>query len=157
MRRFSWPLQRVLDVNLQRELALRSELISLMRRITHNRQEVIRRRAVLRMLLSDIGRQSMDRRIGLQEVVMGSASWEQRRTRRLEEEIDEWTAERTEKTAELVKLRKSTQTLARTREEALQEHLRDEVRQEQKQFDEVAQVSFARRMIENTLAREAGV
>ena len=132
MRRFHWPLQRVLDVNTQRELALRSELISLVRRITHNRQEIIRRRAILRMLLSDIARQSTDRRILLQEVVMGSASWEQRHTRRLEAEIAEWTAERTRKSGELLRLRKSTQTLEKAREEARQEHIRGEMRQEQK-------------------------
>ena len=157
MRRFHWPLQRVLDVNVQRELAMRSELISLMQRITHNRQEIIRRRAIVRLILADIGRQSMDRRIVLQEVVMCSASWEQRRTRRLEEEIAQLTAERTEKTAELLKLRKSTRTLERVRQEALQEHLRDEMRQEQKQFDEVAQISFARRMTEEALTRDVGV
>ena len=157
MKRFHWSLQRVLDVNVQRELAKRSELISLMQRITQNRQEIMRRRAVVRLILADIGRQSMDRRILLQEVVMRSASWEQRRTRRLEEEIEQWTAERTAKTAELLKLRKATRTLEKGREEAFQEHLRGEMRQEQKQFDEVAQISFARRMTERTLAPGAGV
>jgi len=157
MRRFTWPLQRVLDVNVQRELALRSELMSLMRRILHNRQEIIRRRAVLRMLLADMGRQSMDRRIELQEVVMEGASAQRRHTQRLQNEIDRWTAERADKTAELMTLRKSTRTLERAREDAFREHLRDEVRQEQKQFDEVAQIAFARRMIDETAARKAGV
>jgi len=157
MQRFHWPLQRVLDVSTQRELALRSELISLMQRITHHRQEMIHRRSVVRLLLSDIGQEDMARRVVLQEVFMGSASWEEQRTRKLQAEIDQWTAQRTEKTAELVKLRKSTQTLERQREDALREHQREQTRREQKQFDEVAQISFARRAAERRIAQEAGV
>ena len=157
MKRFHWPLQRVLDVNTQRELALRSALISLMQRITHNRQEIIRRRGVLRLILSSIGVESMERRAVLQEILMGSASWEERRTRKLQGEIDQWTAERTARTAELVKFRKVTQTLERQREEALGEHMHEQMRQEQKQFDEVAQIAFARRASQRRQAQEAGV
>jgi len=157
MQRFHWPLQRVLDVNTQRELALRSELISLMQRITRNRQEIIRRGAVIRLMLSDIGEENMERRMLLQEVFMGSASWEARRTQKLQGEIDQWTTERTARTTELVKLRKATQTLERRREEALQAHLLEQMRQEQKQFDEVAQIAFARRAARERLAEEAGV
>jgi len=157
MERFHWPLQRVLDVSMQRELALRSELLSLMQRITHSRQEIIRRRAVVRLMLSDIGQAEMERRMVLQELFMGSASWEERRTQKLQSEINQWTAQRTTTTAELVKLRKSTQILERQREEALQEHSREQMRQEQKQFDEVAQISFARQAARKRLAQEAGV
>jgi len=89
MERFHWPLQRVLDVSMQRELALRSELLSLMQRITHSRQEIIRRRAVVRLMLSDIGQAEMERRMVLQELFMGSASWEERRTQKLQSEINQ--------------------------------------------------------------------
>jgi len=157
MRRFCWPLQRVLDVSTQRELALRSELIALMQQITRHRQEIIRRRAVVRLMLSDIRDQATQRRIVLQEVFMSTVEWDQRRTRTLQDEIDRLTAERSDKTAQLVKLRKATGTLERLRSEALAEHLRLESRQEQKQFDETAQIAFARRMARSRQGQEAGV
>ena len=68
MKRFRWSLQRLLDVTVQRERALRAELVALSGRISRLREEILRRRAVLRTLLEELGRQDIERRIRNQEV-----------------------------------------------------------------------------------------
>ena len=54
MRRFHWPLQRVLDVSTQRELALRSELIARARGSQLNTEQI--RNVVSDLIPPDIGK-----------------------------------------------------------------------------------------------------
>ena len=54
MKRFHWRLQRLLDVTIQREKALRSELFAMSRKIAFAHQEIFRRQATLRAALSDL-------------------------------------------------------------------------------------------------------
>jgi len=157
MRRFHWPLQRPLNVTIQRELALRSELLALLQRITGLRQEAIRRRAALRFVLADLAEDDLERRRARQEVFLNWSPWAEREIRRLRETIRQLTAQRAEKTAQLVRLRKSKETLERLRQEARQEHIREELKQEQKQFDESAQIAFARKAAQSPRSRQAGV
>lgn len=144
MKRFHWPLERMLTVTVQRELALRSQLLSLLQRITFVRQEIVRRRSAVRSMLAELSAQGAQQRMGLQELFMKFSASTWRELARLRDEVKDLTAQRGEKTAELIKLRKSQETLERIREEAKQEHVRSEMCLEQKEFDESAQIAFAR-------------
>ena len=53
MKRFTWPLQRLLEVTVQRERALQAELLALSRQVASLRQRILRRQAVLRGLLAE--------------------------------------------------------------------------------------------------------
>ncbi len=142
MKRFVWPLQRVLDVTVQRERVVRSELLALAQRISRMRQRVIQRRAALRSLFSDIADATADVRISLQAIVMNSSAHVAREIDELQLLVEELTQQRSAKSAELIKFRKKQETLEKMRQQARQEHLREQVKQEQKQFDENAQMAF---------------
>ncbi|MFW6065549.1 MAG: hypothetical protein ACOC9S_01890 [Planctomycetota bacterium] len=144
MKRFRWRLQRVLDVTVQREKALRAELFALSRRIVRLRQEIIRRRADLRSVLSDLAGRPPAERIARQEVFMGCAEAVEKEIARLDSEARALEATRSERTQTFMRLRSSRQTLERMREETYRSHMREQLKLEQKQFDESAQVSFAR-------------
>jgi len=146
MRRFNWPLQRLLDVTTQRERTLRSKLFMLLQRITHLHQEIIRRNAVLRSSLADLAEQSIEERIARQRIFMRWSASVTREIRVLRSHVKDLGASRAETMAQLVKARKSKETLRRLRTEAEQEHVRGELRLEQKRFDEVAQTAFSRRL-----------
>jgi flagellar biosynthesis chaperone FliJ len=147
MKRFVWPLQRLLDVTTQRELALRAALLGLSRRMARLRQQIIGRRAALRDLLHGLGREALARRLPRQEVFLRCSVWEERRIGRLNEDLAALRAERESKTAEFVKVKRSRETLERLREEARQRHAKQRARLEQKQLDESANASFARRLL----------
>jgi flagellar export protein FliJ len=147
MKRFRWSLQRLLDVTVQRERALRAELVALSGRISRLREEILRRRAVLRTLLEELGRQDIERRIRNQEVFMTFSAAEERRIRRLNENLKELESQRAQKTAQLLKTRTSRKTLERLREEAYQRYVKEARRIEQKQLDESGNVAFARRLL----------
>ena len=146
MKRFNWPLQRLLDVTTQRERTLRSELFVLLQRITHLHQEIIRRKAVLRSVLADLSEQSIEARIAQQHLFMRWSGSVTREIQLLKSQAKDLGASRAETMTRLAKARKSKETLRRLRADAEQEHVRAELRQEQKRFDEVAQTAFSRRL-----------
>jgi flagellar export protein FliJ len=145
VKRFRWPLQRLLDVTERRELALRAELVALSRRIIGVRQEIVRRRAVLRTVLDELAEQPVQRRIAEQHLFMRAASVEERRIRALEVQLKDLESQRAAKTAEFLKTRSRRKTLDRLREEAYRRFLKEFRAAEQKQLDEVAVIAFARR------------
>ncbi len=157
MRRFHWRLQQVLDVKVQQEHVLRSALMSLMEQIAMRRQDMVMRKAELRSMLSDLAGASIDERMLMQETVMRSAARAEAQVLALNQEVARLTADRTEKTAQLIKLRKSQERLENMREEARREHVYEQLRAEQKEFDENAQIAFAREAASQRPPDEAGV
>jgi hypothetical protein len=83
VKRFTWRLQRVLDITEQREGVLRQELLVLAHRIIAVRQEILLRQASVRGLLDDLGRRVFAERLPRQLVVMACAAAEERLLERL--------------------------------------------------------------------------
>ena len=145
MKRFRWPLQRLLDVTVQKELALRAELFALARRMSELHQEIIRRHSLLRELLGRLGKAPLDQRIADQQIFMRTLAVEQRCIGRLESRLGELREQRQAAAEKLAGARRSRKTLERLREEARSRHRREVRKQEQKRLDETASVAFARR------------
>jgi flagellar export protein FliJ len=152
VKRFRWRLQRVLDVTVQREKALRAELFGLSRRIVRLRQEVVRRRADLRSVLSDLAGRPVAERMARQEVFLRCAEAVEREIARLDAQARELEQTRSERTRTFLRVRSSRETLERMREDASREHQREQLKLEQRQFDESAHVSHAREAL--TAGRE---
>ena len=146
MKRFSWPLQRLLDVTAQRELSLRAELFALSRAISGVHQEVVFRRSVLAGLLSDLAGAELAARLAQQMVFFRHAAVEERRIGAFVERLEALRVDRRAKTQELHKVRSSRETLEKLREQARRRHARALTREEQKQLDDSAAVAFARAM-----------
>ena len=144
MKRFRWPLQRLLQVTEQRELGLRSQVLGLLRRTTALRRDVLQRGIALRSTLEDLSNIDLQDRIRLQKVLLEGSARSEEEIAQLRGKIQELTKERAERAAELTSVRRSRETLGRLREEALQKHRRDELKREQKEFDQNAQIAFVR-------------
>jgi len=153
MKRFHWPLQRLLDVTYQRERSQKAEVLGLSRRIAQLRQEALVCRATVRRLVAEIAAMEFSERIRRHGEVMKRSDAQEQRIRRLERRLTELADERRAKTEALVQTRKKREALERLREEARQEHLRDQLRAEQNEFDESAHVGKARNMIRQRVAR----
>ena len=147
MRRFHWPLQRLLDVTHQRERSQQAELLGVSRRIARLRQEVSVRRAGVRRLIAEISAMDFAERVRRHEEIMQCSDVHERAIRLLEGRLAGLAAERRAKAEAMVRVRKKREMLERLREEARQEHLREQLRAEQREFDESAHVGKARKLI----------
>jgi flagellar biosynthesis chaperone FliJ len=144
VKRFTWRLQRVLDIAQEREEALRNEIALLNHRIFQVKQEILARREAVRRLLDDIARQPLAERLGEQTLIMACASVEHRILQGLHARQSELENQRAAKMQDFFQARRARQTLERIREEARQRYLKEQARLEQIQFDESAHVAFAR-------------
>jgi hypothetical protein len=145
VKRFTWRLQRVLDITEQREGVLRQELLVLAHRIIAVRQEILLRQASVRGLLDDLGRRVFAERLPRQLVVMACAAAEERLLERLRVRQAALEVARSAKSDQFLRVRGTRRTLERLREEARLKYLREMDRQEQTQLDETFHISFARR------------
>ncbi|MHC4716382.1 MAG: flagellar FliJ family protein [Planctomycetota bacterium] len=145
MKRFHWPLQRLLTVTAQRERALKAEMLDLSRRMAIARQAIVHRQMVIRVSLGRLGAAPLAERMRDQEMIMSCSALHQRQIVRQQETLKTLEAGRRSASAEFVKARTKRQTLERMRAEARRQHIRQEMAIEQKQFDETAQMSFRRK------------
>jgi len=142
---FHWSLQKVLDVTETRELAIKAELFRLARRIARGEEEIHRRRAMLRLLLTDLAEAPLPERLAKRDMLMRCRKTEEAAVRALQMQVDEWQLQRQERTADLVKLTAKKDTLNRMRQEARQAYQRQLDLREQQRADEIFQMTFARR------------
>jgi len=144
VKRFGWRLQKLLDVKAQREGALRSELAMLTQRIARLGQDIIDLRRALGGAMARLAAGELTERIAVREVFVEHARRVERRVEGIHTEIGEITGQRTERTAEFMKLRAERQTLEKMRTEAHRRHVRLQTAEEQKQLDETSQIKFTR-------------
>ncbi len=133
-----------MNVTEQRENALRAELFALSRDIAWTHQEIFRHQTMLRTQLANLRSEQLSQRIPKQELFLASAKVTERILRDLGTRLEDLKDKRSSKAKEFVKIKASRETLERMRQEAQIEHTRQELRTEQKMFDERAQIAFAR-------------
>ena len=154
MKRFRWPLQRLLEVTRQREQVLQVELFRLSQQIATVHQEIFRRRAALRVALAELAQEALARRLARQQIFMEYSAAEEVRLDRLREELKNLQERRTESMAALAEKRSSRKALERLREQAFGRHVREMMTEEQKQLDEGAHVAFAHEARRGRAARK---
>jgi len=145
MKKFQWPLERLLRVTEQRERAMRLEAVSLQQQAAILRRQAQRRQALLRTLLEELGSQPVEERIARQEVFMRHSRTEERAIANLLKQVKDLERRREEVLAELMRLRTSRKSLERLREEAFREYQRGVAHEEQKQLDESAGLAYVAR------------
>jgi len=149
VKRFRWPLQRFLEVTAHREEALRAQLLNLSQEIVGLRQIILARQAVLRSLLAELAKEDLKKRFSKQQLFMNYVQNDQKQIRRLEQQLKELRTLRKQKNAQFLQIRSSRKTLERLREQAKDHYLREQLKLEQKQLDEVAHISFASKLLDS--------
>ncbi len=144
MKRFTWPLQRLLDITAKRESALRSAVLQLSPQIARVHQQILQQRGALADQLKKLGARGIAERLAEQMLFLDFVGAARRRIEQLSRRLDELSARRGRIRKDLVKTRESRKALEDRRETARQEHIREQSRLEQKDLDENAHISFAR-------------
>jgi flagellar biosynthesis chaperone FliJ len=144
MKRFAWPLQRLLEVTCQREAAMRTEFLVATRRVATLRHEMLARSSAVRNLLEALAAQNPSQRLAVQEAFMKASPAEHRAMAKLASDLKAAQDNLSHKRWELLRIRASRKSLERLRGEALARHVREQLRLEQKQFDETSHQTYAR-------------
>ncbi len=147
MKRFRWSLQRLLEVTVHREQVLRAELMRLSQEMAGLREIILARQAVLKSLLAELANEDIRTRFLEQQLFMNYVQNDQKQIRQFEQQLKELGVVRKQKNAEFLQVRTTRKTLERLREQAKERYLRDQLRVEQKQLDEVAHISFAAKLL----------
>lgn len=145
MKRFKWKLQRVLDITVRQERALRAELFLLTHAIVAAREAIVERRTALRVLLEELAARRLGDRMPEQALFMEFSAVAEREIDRLRVRLGELEAEHADRKSAFLRARAMCKALKRLRENARQAYLREVGKREQAELDETAHLAGARR------------
>jgi len=143
MNRFTWRLQRVLDVKTKEEQLRRIELFQLAEQLAAKRSELLMRQQILQNLLAEIRSDRSPQRLGSQEFFLRRAAVDDEQIRRLREEIAVLETRHKEKTAEVLAIRRFKEGLEKLRAQAKEQYIHEQERLEQRELDERTTIAFA--------------
>jgi len=147
VKRFVWPLQRLLNVKKKQEDATQMELVALMEQGAAIRGRIMMQKMRLQNLLRDLKSMEPGRRLGQQQQFMRHVDVEDKKIQKLNKELTQVEKKRREKTEQTMRLRKFRKGLERLRAKALTEYHLEINRAEQKLLDENTHVAFARKYL----------
>ena len=151
MKRFVWRLQRVLDIKTIEERTKRTELLGLTEKLAEAQGELLMQKRILEDILSDITGENPRKRLGEQEFFLKWSATIDEHIKKLKNKVSELKSQQRKKIAEVLKVRRFKEGLEKLRAEAKRQFIKSAERLEQKELDEGATVSFARK--KNALLR----
>ena len=146
MKRFVWRLQRVLDIKAKQEQLKRIELFQLAEKLTQKHTELLMRQKMLQDIIAGIARNEPQKRLTQQELFLKYSATNDRQIKQLKKELLELESQQKRKIAELLEIRRFKEGLEKLRAEAKRQFIEEQEKLEQKELDERAVVSFARKM-----------
>lgn len=144
MKKFHWPLQRLMNVTAGREKALRNEVFGAWQRCKAINSKIIARQESLQRVLNNLGMLEISQRLSSQHVFTCALPAHVDAIKKLQNALDDEKKKRQRLTEQLMEIRSRLKTLERKCEEARMAHQRQQMAVEQKQFDESAQVAYNR-------------
>lgn len=150
MKKFVWRLQRLLDIKIKQEDAMRAELIAITERSVSVRSLIMMRKVALRERLTEIGETSGKNRLDAQRLFLRFAHVIDEEIKRLESDLAELEKVRQAKIKEIIEIRKFRKGLEKLRDEAKAEFIKEQERREQADLDDKTTTTFARKIMQQT-------
>jgi len=147
MKRFVWRLQRVLDVKTKLEQKKRAELLEITEKLAKTRGELLARRKILQDIIDGLSKENPGKRLGKQEFFMRHSAASNEQIKKLKSRASELELQQKEKIDEVLKIRRFKEGLEKLRAEAKRKFIKEQERLEQKELDEGATGSFARKIL----------
>lgn len=147
MKRFVWPLQKVLDIRTKEEQKKRAELLELTRRLTENQSALLTRQMILKEMISDINEAEIEKRLNKQEFFLQYSVTIDRQIKKLHDHVEQLKLEQRAKIEDVIKTRRYKEGLEKLRENAKREFIEHQEKLEQKDADEMASISFVREQL----------
>ena len=145
MKRFVWRLQRVLDIKAKEEQAKRAELFQLTEKLAETQGRLLMHQRILQNIISGIAEKKPQKRLSKQEFFLKYSATSDEQIKKLRSQVSELESQQREKIAELLETRRFKEGLERLRDEAKRRFIEEQEKLDQKELDERATVSFARK------------
>lgn len=146
MKRFTWRLQKVLDVKTMEEQVQRAELLKLTEKLVQTQGTLLMEKRILEDMMSDIAEKEPRERLGAQELFLKYSKTSDELIAKLKQEVGHLRLQQKEKIAEVLKLRIFKESLEKLRAEIKKEFISNQEKLEQKQADERCTMRMAREL-----------
>jgi flagellar protein FliJ len=150
MKRFTWRLQRVLDIKTKEEQKKRAELLEISGKLAKTRSELLNQQVILKEIIADIAKEEPKKRLKKQELFLQCSTTTNRLIKTLKARINELELQQKEKVAEVLKIRRFKKGLEKLRIEAKTKFIKHEEQLEQKESDEGANIIFVRKIMQQS-------
>ena len=147
MKKFIWPLQRLLDIKEKQEDFARIELVTITEQIVIVRGQIMMQKTILRGVFSELNQLEPQQRTQRQRECMEYAHVTDAKIKTLHQALEQTEQKRKKKIEEVVKLRKFRKGLEQLRAKALIDYQEQIKQEEQKQLDESITTTFARKIL----------
>ncbi len=155
MRRFAWRLQRVLDIKRKEEQTKRVELLGVTEKLAQARGELTMQKRLLMNIIDSLTEEHPGKRLANQELFLKSSVTNDELIEKLESRARELETQQKKKIAEVLEVRRFKEGLEKLRVEAKAQFIKEQEKLEQKEADEMAAISFARKMTQQGKAEIA--
>ena len=145
MKRFVWPLQRVLDVRKKQEQIKKTELLRLSEKLAQTRGKLLVQQRILRNIISAINAEEPQKRLSKQQLFIKCSQVNDELINKLKTKIKELEKQYKDKIAEVLRLRQFRQAMEQLRARTKIKFLKAQQKLEQKQMDERAVIGFIRK------------
>ena len=147
MKKFIWPLQRLLDIKEKQEDFARIELVTITEQIVIIRGQIMMQKTLLRNLFSELNQLDPQQRTQRQRECMEYAHVIDTKIITLGQNLEQAEQKRKKKFEEVVVLRRLRKSLEQLRAKDLIRYREQMNQAEQKQLDESITTTFARKML----------
>ena len=150
MKRFTWRLQRVLDIKTKQEQIKRMELLDITEKLSKVRTVLFIQQTALKEAIADVAAGNCQNKLLEQELLLKSAPVNNRLIKKLKGKVHQFELKQKEKIAEVLKIRRFNEGLKKLRARKKQEFIESEEKLEQKQLDEGSSIRFVRKIIDKS-------
>jgi len=147
MKKFVWPLQRVLELKCKQEDLYRRQLVSLTEQAAGIRSRIMVARADLRLQCSQIKDAPSQTRLAKQELFLQFVHVIDNKIKSMQLKLQEIEQLRTETLTKVLHLRKERKALQKLRQKAIEQFTYEQNRLDRKNLDEHANIAFVRNLI----------
>lgn len=148
MKKFAWRLQRLLDIKIKQEKALRAELVAVTEQAVAVKGQIVLKRIALRQKLEDLGALEASKRLSQQQFFFKFVHVLDTQIRHLKQALKEIEELRKKKIKEIMEIRRSRKSLEKVREKAKEEYIIEQNRIEQIENDDMTSMKYARAIIQ---------
>ena len=147
MKKFIWPLQRLLDIKKKQEDFARMELVGITEQIVTIRGQIMMQKTLLRRVFSELNQLEPQQRMQRQRECMKYAHVIDAKINTLGQTLQQVEQERKKKMEAVMALRKLTKSLEQLRTKSLIRYHKELNQAEQKQLDEYIMTACARKCL----------
>jgi len=144
MKRFTWRLQRVLDIRIKEEQENTAELLEITDKLVATRSELLIKKKLLENIINSLAAESPKQRLCKQEFFLAYSNKSNEQLKNLKEKICNLEKQQKDKIMEILQVRRSKEGLERLRNEAKTKFKKEQEKLDQKELDDGAMVLFVR-------------